>query len=172
MLIGQMAHIGGIWDTKHLIRCLPEVARCLDSTSLGPLYEALGHAGTPQPEVRQSPGQFVAFAPGTPLDRTGTSCHRNFVLHVPSAACPLSQRSPKAATGDKDRVISARARQVLRFLESRKPQQEGPWRLPQVDHAPGFLRYSQADAASHAHEAGHAHPLTTVPELQDTASAL
>lgn len=84
----------------------------------------------------------------------------------------LSQCNPKAATGDKDRVIDARARQVLRFLESRKPQQEGPWRLPQVDHALGFLRYSQADAASHAHEAGHVHPLTTVPELQHTAGAL
>lgn len=69
-------------------------------------------------------------------------------------------------------MINVRAWQVLHFLESRKPQQEGPWRLPKVDHAPGFLRYSQANAASHAHEAGHVHPLTTVTELQHTAGAL
>ena len=44
--------------------------------------------------------------------------------------------------------------QVQHFLNSRKPQQEGGWKLPKVDHASGFLRYSQADASSHAHEAG------------------
>ena len=45
---------GGIWDTKHLVKCLPEVANCLESTSLGPLYEALGTADALQPEVRRT----------------------------------------------------------------------------------------------------------------------
>ncbi len=52
--------------------------------------------------------------------------------------------------------------QVLRFLESRKAQGEGGWKLPGVDHAPGFLRYSHANASSHAHEAGHV-PLSSPP---------
>ncbi|CAK0787612.1 hypothetical protein CVIRNUC_010834 [Coccomyxa viridis] len=42
---------GGIWDTKLLVKCLPEVASQLESTSLGPLYEALGGADEPQAEV-------------------------------------------------------------------------------------------------------------------------
>ena len=32
---------GGLWDTKHLVRQLPESFPRLPSTSLGPLYEAL-----------------------------------------------------------------------------------------------------------------------------------
>ena len=98
VLIGQVAPTGGIWDTKHLIRCLPEVARCLDSTSLGPLYEALGHAGTPQPEVRRSPCQFVAFTPGTPLTGqahhvTDTSSCMCLLQHVPChSAVPKLQQ--------------------------------------------------------------------------------
>ena len=43
---------GGIWDTKLLVKCLPEVSSQLESTSLGPLYEALGGADEPQAEVQ------------------------------------------------------------------------------------------------------------------------
>lgn len=42
---------GGIWDTKHLVKCLPEVSNRLESTSLGPLYEALGTSHGLQPQV-------------------------------------------------------------------------------------------------------------------------
>lgn len=34
-----------------MVKCLPEVSNCLESTSLGPLYEALGTADALQPEV-------------------------------------------------------------------------------------------------------------------------
>ena len=50
-LIGFCASAGGIWDTKHLVKCLPEVSTHLESTSLGPLYEAMGTADALQPEV-------------------------------------------------------------------------------------------------------------------------
>lgn len=36
---------GGLWDTKHLVRQLPESFPRLPSTSLGPLYEALVEGG-------------------------------------------------------------------------------------------------------------------------------
>lgn len=56
--------------------------------------------------------------------------------------------------------------QVLQYLESRKGQQQGSWKLPKIDHAPGFLRYSQANAASHAHEAGCASFIGLLPSFR------
>ena len=51
---------GGVWDTKHLVKCLPQVTACLESTSLGPLYEAMGHVGVPQAEVVAYKMHFIA----------------------------------------------------------------------------------------------------------------
>ena len=47
----QLVRTGGLWDTKYLIKQLPELFQALPSTSLQPLYHSLNPGGTPEPQV-------------------------------------------------------------------------------------------------------------------------
>ncbi|BDA49408.1 Poly(A)-specific ribonuclease PARN [Coccomyxa sp. Obi] len=113
---------GGIWDTKYLIKQLPELFQALPSTSLQPLYQALNPGGPPEPQVREylekTGGQLPrvehasAFARYTGPDAASHAHEAGYDAYMTGAvfACLLQLHASNMASNAGGTRLAAEAR--------------------------------------------------------------